>query len=56
MLLIRGLREIGSELPAPPVSADELQAKLDGECGSRTRWRLPVHGAYSRLLSRDTAS
>jgi hypothetical protein len=28
MLLIRGLREIGSELSAPPVSADELQAKL----------------------------
>jgi hypothetical protein len=29
MVLIRGLRGIGAELPAPPVSADELQAKLD---------------------------
>ena len=35
--VIEGLKELGEELPAPPVSADELQARLDRFNASKTR-------------------
>ena len=34
--VIEGLKELGEELPAPPVSADELQARLDRFNASKT--------------------
>lgn len=35
--VIEGLRELGAELPAPPVPADELEARLDRFNSSKTR-------------------
>ena len=35
--VIEGLRELGAELPAPPVPADELEARLDRFNASKTR-------------------
>ncbi|MBI2403731.1 MAG: fibronectin type III domain-containing protein [Gemmatimonadetes bacterium] len=35
--VIEGLRQLGAELPAPPVPADELQARLDRFNGSKAR-------------------
>ncbi len=37
LLVIEGLRQLGAELPAPPVPADELQARLDRFNGSKAR-------------------
>ena len=35
--VIEGLKQLGAELPAPPVPADELQARLDRFNGSKAR-------------------
>ncbi|HWP39142.1 MAG TPA: fibronectin type III domain-containing protein [Gemmatimonadales bacterium] len=52
LLVIEGLRQLEAELPAPPVSADELQARLDRFNGSKVR----VVAANTALRNEHTAN
>jgi len=52
LLVIDGLKQLAAELPASPVSADELQARLDRFNGSKVK----VVAATTALRSEHTAN